>query len=115
MNVRWISACLTFATAAVSPAGFLPVAERPKIQSPAIKEASGLAISPTDAAFMWVINDSGAAPELHLAGTDGTDRGKVTLKGVKNIDWEDLASFTLDGKPYLLVADTGDNRVPGSS
>ncbi len=111
MNVRWISACLTFATAAISPAGFLPVAERPKIQSPAIKEASGLAISPTDAAFMWVINDSGAAPELHLAGTDGTDRGKVTLKGVKNIDWEDLASFTLDGKPYLLVADTGDNNA----
>ena len=33
------------------------------------------------------------------------------MKGVKNIDWEDLASFTLDGKSYLLVADTGDNNA----
>ena len=31
------------------------------------------------------------------------------ISGVANIDWEDLASFSLDGKSYLLVADTGDN------
>lgn len=60
---------------------------------------------------MWVINDSGGTPDLHLAGTDGTDRGKLTVKGVKNLDWEDLAPFMLDGKPYLLVADTGDNNA----
>ncbi len=112
MNIRWISACLTFATlSSVTAAEFIPEADRAKIQSPAITEASGLAISPTNPDFMWVINDSGGTPELHLVGTDGTDRGKVVLKGVKNVDWEDLASFMLGGKPYLLVADTGDNNA----
>lgn len=116
MNTRWISACVALAgVSSITAAEFVPVAERPKIQSPAIKEASGLAISPTNPDFMWVINDSGGTPDLHLVGTDGTDRGKVTLKGVKNIDWEDLASFSLDGKPYLLVADTGDNNAKRDS
>ena len=116
MNVRWISACLALATVpSATAAEFVPVAGRPKIQSPAIKEASGLAISPTNPDFMWVINDSGGTPDLHLVGTDSADHGKVTLKGVKNIDWEDLASFTLDGKPYLLVADTGDNDAKRES
>lgn len=85
--------------------------ERPRIQSPAIIEASGLAISPTNPNFMWVINDSGGRPDIHLIGTDGSDRGEVTLLDTANSDWEDLASFTLDGKPYLLVADIGDNNA----
>lgn len=110
MNGFWTSAFLALGTISIGNATeFLPVAERPKIQSPEINEASGLAISPTNPECMWVINDSGGTPDLHLVGTDGTDRGKVTLKGVKNIDWEDLASFKLDGKSYLLVADCGDN------
>ena len=58
---------------------------------------------------MWIVNDSGGTPDIHLAGTDGKDHGKVTLADTRNIDWEDLASFTLDGQNYLLVADTGDN------
>ena len=33
----------------------------------------------------------------------------MALKKARNIDWEDLASFSIDGKAYLLVADTGDN------
>ncbi|NQW99799.1 hypothetical protein HQ447_04005 [bacterium] len=110
MNLRRL---VTFpATLSLSLAAeFTPVAERPEIQSPAITEASGLAISPTHPGFMWVVNDSGGTPEIHLLGTDGSDRGKVMLKGVKNVDWEDLASFTFEGKPYLLVADTGDNSA----
>jgi len=31
------------------------------------------------------------------------------MDGIKNNDWEDLASFELDGKTWLLIADTGDN------
>lgn len=110
MNFYWIPFALASASA-VSAWELVPVAERPEIQSPAISEASGLALSPTNPDFMWVINDSGGTPDIHLVGIDGTDRGKVTLDGVNNIDWEDLASFTLDGKPYLLVADTGDNNA----
>ena len=94
---------------------FLPVAEKPRVQSPAVTEASGLAISPTDPDFMWIINDSGGTPQIHLLNTDGTDRGSVTLKDCRNIDWEDLAAFRLDGKNYLLVADTGDNNAKRDS
>jgi hypothetical protein len=80
-----------------------------KLLSQAITEASGLAASPTNPDFLWVVNDSGGSTEVHLAGTDGTPHGSVFVSGVKNDDWEDLASFTLDGKPYLLIADNGDN------
>jgi hypothetical protein len=98
------------AGAAEPAVDFQPLAEKPKIQSPAVSEASGVAVSPTNPDFLWIVNDSGAAPEIHLTGTDGSNRGKVILKDSANIDWEDLASFKLDGKSYLLVADAGDNQ-----
>jgi hypothetical protein len=81
-----------------------------KLGSASIKEASGLAVSSLDAGFLWVINDSGSKPELHLIETNGRYRGKTTLSGARNVDWEDLASFQLGGKPFLLAADTGDNE-----
>jgi hypothetical protein len=31
------------------------------------------------------------------------------VEGAKNVDWEDLSSFKLDGISYLLIADSGDN------
>jgi len=79
------------------------------IQSGAVAEASGLAVSSRDPDFMWIINDSGAQADLHLFGRDGVDHGQVRVDGAKNVDWEDLSSFELDGKSYLLIADTGDN------
>lgn len=111
MHTLWtIFALLTVAEAQPVSVNFMPVAENAKIQSSAITEASGLAESPTNPGFLWVVNDSGGTPDIHLVDTDGTERGTLTLKDTKNTDWEDLASFTLDGKPYLLVADTGDNK-----
>lgn len=100
------------ASAAVQAASAQFVREEPKfnIQSKDVAEASGVAISPQDGKFMWVVNDSGAKPILHLAGTDGTDRGRVAVEDADNVDWEDLSSFELDGVPYLLIADTGDNN-----
>ena len=86
-------------------------AARGTIRSPHVSEASGMAISRRDPAKLWIVNDSGSSAKLHLAGTDGTDFGGVSLKGVPNTDWEDLASFTMDGKHWLLVADTGDNNA----
>ena len=88
------------------------VREEPKfhIESKAVDEASGLAISGRDPAFMWIVNDSGADAVVHLAGTDGADRGRITVEGATNVDWEDMASFKLEGKPYLLISDAGDNE-----
>lgn len=72
-------------------------------------ETSGLAASRRSPELLWIHNDSKGQPVLYAIGTDGRLRGTVRISGVKNIDWEDLASFELDGQSWLLIADTGDN------
>ena len=84
------------------PAGFLPSG---------LREASGLAVSRRDPGMLWTHGDSGGEPVLEAMATDGTARGRVRVPGVKNVDWEDLDSFELDGKAWLLIADTGDNKA----
>jgi hypothetical protein len=74
-----------------------------------LSETSGLAASRARPGSFWVNNDSGHAPELHLMSAAGTRLASITVEGVRNVDWEDLAAFDLEGKRYLLVADTGDN------
>lgn len=84
---------------------------RPGMRAAQVREASGIAVSGRDPNKLWIINDSGSSPSIHLAGIDGEDFGSLELAGAKNLDWEDLASFQLDGKPRLLVADIGDNNA----
>lgn len=79
------------------------------IASPRLTETSGLATSRRRDDVLWAINDSGQAPRVHAVGLDGADLGFATIEGVDAVDWEDLASFELDGRSYLLIADTGDN------
>ncbi len=105
---RFIISLLAMGSLAAEPE-FRLQPDPAKLASPAVNEASGLAVSPTDPGFLWMVNDSGGTPEIHLSGTDGTARGSVKIADAQNKDWEDLAAFTLDGKPYLLIADTGDN------
>lgn len=80
-----------------------------KLAAPARNEASGLAASRHASDLLWINDDSGAAPVLYGVSTTGELRGTLRVSGVRNDDWEDLASCELDGKPWLLVADTGDN------
>jgi hypothetical protein len=75
----------------------------------AIGEASGLAPSRVSPNVLWVLNDSGNAPELFAIGTNGAALATCRIEKVRNVDWEDLASFRLAEVPYLLIADTGDN------
>ncbi len=105
---RFAISLLATATLAAEPIFVLKPSDA-KLGSPAVTEASGLAASPSADDRLWMINDSGGTPEIHLAGTDGTPRGAVKIEGATNTDWEDLAAFTVDGKPHLLIADTGDN------
>ncbi len=95
-------------------AGCTPAEEPPstvvgRLQNPKIDEASGLARSQRHPNVFWVTNDDGPSVLYAIDGT-GRDLGRVTVKDAKNRDWEDLASFTLDGVPYLVVADIGDNE-----
>ena len=83
-----------------------------KIQTPDLTELSGLA-PVIESRFgsenvYWAINDSGNAAELFAITEDGKQIAKITLP-IANRDWEDLASFVLDGQPWLMIAETGDN------
>jgi len=93
-------------------APFAPVAGHAlagQITDAALPETSGLAVSRRDPARLWAINDGGNRPALHLLENDGRLVASYPVRDAENIDWEDLAAFSVDGTPYLLVADFGDN------
>ncbi len=75
-----------------------------------ITESSGLACGRRNRNIFWTHNDSGDGPTIYAIGKRGEDLGTFTVSGAKARDWEDIASFTLDKKHYLLLADVGDNR-----
>ncbi|HNP37558.1 MAG TPA: hypothetical protein PKK10_17055, partial [Woeseiaceae bacterium] len=79
------------------------------LQDKDIDEASGMAWSARSDELLWLQNDSGGKARLYAIDLAGKSRGRLKLDDVKNKDWEDLASFVLDGEPWLLVADIGDN------
>ena len=74
-----------------------------------IGEASGIAVSLTHKDVVWVINDSGNSASIYALNPKGKVLGALNMEGISNNDWEDLASFEYEGKPYILVADVGDN------
>ena len=82
-----------------------------RLEDKTIREASGLARSHTQPDLLWLINDNGAKEIVHAVDASGARRGEFKLKKSDNKDWEDLASFQLDGTPYLMVADIGDNNA----
>lgn len=92
-----------------SPAEEPPTSVAGRLQNAKIDEASGLARSQRYPDVFWVANDDGPSVLYAIDGT-GKDLGRVTVKDASNRDWEDLASFTLDGVPYLIAADIGDNE-----
>ncbi len=80
------------------------------MSAPRSREASGLAASRRTEGLLWTHSDSGGENVLYaLAARDGSLRGRLRLEGVRNTDWEELAAFEMDGRAWLLVADTGDN------
>ncbi len=81
-----------------------------RLEANELVEASGLAASRRDSGLLWAVNDSGNRPVLYALSGDGRALGQVTVAGVDDGDWEDLAAFTWQGEPWLLVADVGDNR-----
>ena len=95
-------------TACARPPSYGPP-ERTGAMPANITESSGLAISRRDPRILWTHNDSGGEPVVYALSPDGTHRGDLRINGIKNRDWEDIASFELDGRAWLLIADTGDN------
>ncbi len=81
------------------------------LDNEAIDESSGIACSRRTPGVFWTHNDSGDDPRIYAFDTEGRDLGSCLLSGVEAYDWEDIASFTWQGRPYLLVADTGNNGL----
>lgn len=75
----------------------------------ALDEISGISASRRQDDVLWAIDDSGNPANLYAISRRGRRLGTFKVDGIKKVDWEDIASFELDGTPYLLVADTGDN------
>ncbi len=74
-----------------------------------IDESSGLACSRLRPGVFWTHNDSGDRPRIYAFDAAGRDLGCFTVRGARAVDWEDMASFRLRRKAYLLLADVGDN------
>ena len=74
-----------------------------------INESSGMAFSYKTADAFWTHNDSGDGPNLYLVNKSGDLLTRASISGATSSDWEDLASFELGGKSYLIVGDFGDN------
>jgi hypothetical protein len=79
------------------------------LADPELAEVSGLAASRLQPGRYWANNDGDNGAALQLIETDGSRVASVVLEGATNVDWEDIASFRLGDKAYVLVADTGDN------
>jgi hypothetical protein len=73
------------------------------LASPELDESSGLEYC---RGKLWTHKDSGGDAKLYAVDpTSGSIVQTITLDGITNVDWEDLAA---DGY-YLYIADTGNN------
>ncbi len=76
---------------------------------PQLAEVSGLAASRRHADVLWLLDDGGNPARLFAVSDLGRRLATFRVEGVTKTDWEDIAAFELDGRNYLLIADTGDN------
>lgn len=91
------------------PIDYGPMQIAGRLTDERVNESSGLAASRTHPDHFWTHNDSGDAPRLFLITARGAVKAELPVDVPRAIDWEDMCSFELDGTPYLLVGDVGDN------
>lgn len=84
-----------------------------KLNLKQVPECSALWASTLHPGVFWTLSDSGNKPEIVPVRADGSPVigptglwSGVTLKGLKNADWEAL---TADGQGFLIVGDVGNN------
>jgi len=107
-------AVLLLAGCVTPPVGRPPepgTAAAARLEDARLTELSGLAPSHRRPGWYWGHNDSGHPPRLFLFDETGAARGTVWLEDALHADWEDIASFSLDGVAWLAIGDVGDNRA----
>lgn len=63
-----------------------------KIESPDVRESSGLAASACQPEVLWTHNDSGDGPFIYAISPTGANLGVWRVTGAENEDWEDIAA-----------------------
>jgi hypothetical protein len=107
------AATTTAAPPPVPPAGACPTwtqRAQPTVRDTSITEASGLAGGRVNPGVWWTHNDSGDGARVFALEGDARLLTTVDVLGAQAWDWEDIdIGPGPDGKPYLWVADLGDN------
>lgn len=104
-------AALVASTASAAEPRYGPPQLDALITDRTLDEISGVAASRRIDDVYWVHNDAPRPAILVALDGKGRQRGTLRIDGVRAIDWEDIASYTLDGKAWLLVGDIGDNAA----
>lgn len=74
-----------------------------------LTESSGVAWSLAQPGVLWSHNDGGDEPLLYALDFKGHLLARIPLEGVRNRDWEDMATAPCDAGFCIYLADTGDN------
>ena len=75
-----------------------------------LKESSGVAWSRARSGVLLSHNDSGNEARVYALSPQGELLGDLLLRGVRNRDWEDIATGECPMGSCIYVADTGDNE-----
>lgn len=100
----------------ISQTDCLPTFQPPQVlatlQDLDINESSGIVASRLNPNLYWTHNDSGDGPFIYAFDTKGKKRGVWHVANATAIDWEDIAigPGPKPNKPYLYLADIGDNN-----
>lgn len=83
------------------------------LEDPSLVEQSGVASSAINDSVLYIHQDSGNSPDVDIISSSGKSIGKITLVGVQNRDWEDIAvgPGPENGKSYIYVGNIGDNNA----
>lgn len=93
------------------PATYRDAVKTGTVFEPGLSEISGIRASRRTPSVFWVLNDGGNGPSLYAISSGGQLLKACPVKGIKNVDWEDLAGFRHKGADFLLIADVGDNKA----
>lgn len=80
------------------------------LTDPFLVEQSGLAGSAGAAGVFWSHNDSGNPAQLFAMDSTGASRGRWSVAGATNNDWEAIAVGPCSTGACVYVADVGDNE-----
>ena len=78
------------------------------LENDRLAEVSALAVAQKTPGVLFALNDSGNKPVLFAFNEQGSHLAQWSINE-RNRDWEDMTTTTLNGIPYLIIGDTGDN------